>query len=415
VIHAVPNIIHEGGDIYLVPFDMLQMMKMPNDENENSFQPINARHLGKRSNSPMSSKGFGIDEMAELQQSIVDEGWFGNFLCRWVRQGEIWTVQLVAGERRYRSILAIRTKNIPVRDRSKDVRHPETRELLEAGYSPAQEVFKFLRCEIKELDDEEAQTLNILENDKHVGIGERAGIRLVAKMRAWGWDDARILKKLKKSGQWLRDTDEMLNNLGDVCLQAVYDERINRTGAMLLAKITNVKERELILADATHNAWERAKGVVEKRKEEVSKADISEELAEIRLAEAEGKGDEEKIVKALLNLQGAQTDSEKRRAALDTAQKSGQARQRDVRLSIRDIKPRSNRNANVTALRPAKIRKYYAETVKELIDRDGRDENGELVANTADLYLLKEVLDDILFGRTTSLVGRLKARLKVAV
>ena len=406
------GVIHEAGDIYLVPFDMLQVMKLPTEE-DGSFRPINVRHLGKKSANPMSSHGMQPEDMLELQASISDEGWFGAFLCRWKRISGNWGIELVAGERRCRSIGTLRTKNQMVRDRSKDKRHPETRELIEAGMSPAMGVYKYVRCEIKELDDEEAQTLNILENDKHVGIGEKAGIRLVAKMREWGWDDEKILKKLKKSGQWLRDTEAMIDGLGEYCLQAVYEHRINRTGAMLLTKIENEEERKAILDDCARNAWDRAKGLIEKRKEEKLAAERNEELAELRVADAECNNDEDRAKVARTNLQEATSDVERRRAALAAAEKSGQAGQKDVRLSLRNVRPRSNRNQNVTAVRPAKIRKHYAEVIQGLIDRDGRDEEGNLVANTTDLYLARDIIEDILFGRTTSLIGRLRNRLKL--
>ncbi len=233
-------------------------------------------------------------------------------------------------------------------------------------------------------------------------------------MREWGWDDEKILKKLKKSGQWLRDTESMLNGLGDHCLEAVYSEKVNRTGAMLLVKIEDPEERRLVCDDCTQNSVERSRQTIEKRKFACKTAERGEELAELRLADAEFRGDSTKIEVARSNLTDAVSDAEKRRLALEAAEKSSQAGQRDVRLSINNIRPRSNRSQNVAALRPAKSRTHFAEPIQSMIDRDGRDEDGNLVANTTDLQLLKDVIDDILYGRTTSLVGRLRVRLKMS-
>jgi hypothetical protein len=390
---SLPKGVRQTEDpfIFLVPFDLLQRMEFPDDPT-GEVVPVNARHLGAKPNHPMSGKGLSLDEMGELRTSVQDEGWFGTFLCRWVRRPDGVGVQVVAGERRYLCVAKLREGNEPCRDRRKDVRDKDGRVVVE-GKTPARELFAHLRCEVMDMTDEEAITFNWLENDKHAPVGERAAVGLVKRMRAWGWDDGKIMDHVKRGDQWLRDTDKLCE-LDPACFEAVCEGRVNRNGAMLLARIVDPKERVEVMRVACEMKRAASQPVIDRKSQEVDRAEVKEELAKCRVADAQCQGDSAAKEKATKELETAHGAVEKKKGELEKAKEAATVKQKDIRHGINAVQPTSiDNDGGALALRPNKIQARVVEPILAMIEQNGVVKEGRMI----DVTIL-EALRDVLVG-----------------
>jgi hypothetical protein len=364
-------------DLYYVPFNMLTLAKTKTDSKE--YQWSNPRHLGRIEGS-LLGQGFSVSDMEELYSDIEVNGLLTPFNCRWILdKGEL-KIEIIAGERRYRCIDRHLKKGGKVYSR----KHKTS--------MSAKEVFAKVPCRICDASEKQALSLSISNEVRSVPWGEGA-LAILIKMlrRQHGCTDEEILEITKKSSQWLREMDKIIE-LDDMTFSYLMDSKINRALALKLAKIDDEDARKDWLHAAYDDAVETHDVEVSKADKSLEKAEQKEEFAEAELAEKERGGDEEEIESAKERLEKSQeVTQEKRRHRTDTAKP--QAKTKNLRNAVR----KSGRKGPTTALRPGKIEKQL-EAINALIAADGKDESGEVVCNLACLTVVAACYKAILGG-----------------
>jgi SOS response regulatory protein OraA/RecX len=162
------------------------------------------------------------------------------FVCRWKRgeDGKLY-IQMVGGERRHRAVDFLRRKKELVKD-------PRTASLndrmdYEYQYRPADEVYHQVLCQIYAVsDDIEALAFAYTENDCRINQGPGHDVAVVMELRQAGASDERIMEVMSKDEKWLRDTDSLVEQLGEATLKELIEDRIDREAAL---ELLHVKEK----------------------------------------------------------------------------------------------------------------------------------------------------------------------------
>jgi hypothetical protein len=189
---------------------------------------------------------FHAEEMNEVKESIRTIGLLYQPIVRKYNN----SFQLIAGEKRLRSILALIEENASCYNKN-------TRQ-----FEPAIKVYETLNCEVEiECDDKRASTISVAENLKRrdpsevdlmqycidlVNLKNKDGSRL--------YNRAEIAEIVGKSEPWVSQTIGLFN-LSDRAKTLLAKGVINRTHAVYLLKLDPNKVDE-VLTDAENMAQE---------------------------------------------------------------------------------------------------------------------------------------------------------------
>jgi len=325
-------------------------------------------------------KGNGLQhkieskKMEELRESIARDGLENPLRLRITQIDGDPALEIVGGERRWRSISYLIEHDETVID-------PETGEEV-----PAEEQFKWVHARINEMDDDAALELAFRPNETGETIGDGASVEVVEKLRSCNYDDDRILKITGKSTSWLYDSDKILG-LDDTSLASFKNDEINRAMALRLCdvddvdlrhrKLEAVKEKALVKFIARKEALQ---GAIEEGETAVEIG-----LAEKRMAEIDG--DKEAADEIDNEIQDLQEDVVELQQELEELDEQGP---RAGTSDDDEDKP----------FTPAKIKKGIYIPVVEIVKNDGMDEEGnELEIDLDDAKLVKKVLEVILKGK----------------
>lgn len=317
----------------------------------------------------------GIDEkqkMQELESSIQDEGLENPIRLRVLKDKKI--LELVNGERRLRSIDQLCEKDLKCFDSATNEQ------------KNAKEVFEWIDARIDFMDDKTALRVALRPNETSEIIGESANLNVIKIMRESGHDDQEILKATGKSISWLRDTDQIIG-LDESSFEHFAQEKINRTVALHLAKIEDLDDRLELLERITNSAIarhsEKKKSIAEQKEKIKKKAEIEEakkELASKYGEEEESEIHEQKSNKAKIQLKKLEQQEE------DLDESGPIATSKDIKNAI---KPLSHK----------KIKSIYIDTIDDIIQNEGCDEDGNLYGyDISILQILSSVLSSIMNG-----------------
>ena len=350
------GIIHMFDNVFKVRHDLIEFADDGIDPESTEFVYQNPRHIVNGAQ-PMG-KGGTKEEMATLREAIRSEGLKHPLDCRWLPDHK--KIQLVGGSRRKRSIDKLRAENAKCYN-------PVTSDL-----EPATGLYEYIVCHINEMDDETALKHAISSNEEGRPIGEGALAALVRHLRKCGKSDDQIRWTLSKSVAWLRQTDEILQ-LDSKCFNAFCTEEINRTVALKLVSIPDVKRRLQLFGDATKEASARIQANIKKHDEQIEKAKDEEELleGEARAAEVMGKP----ATKARKKVSVARD-----RIAQHEKAKDEVGKKRTNRVIAKDLaaaaKKNGEDNVDVRPLTATKVKKEWLSTVTALIAKKGTAEDG---------------------------------------
>ncbi len=341
-------------DLYYVPFDLIIVAEEDVDEDSN-YHWSNPRKYTQG-----EGKGFGKQDMEELYADIKEEGLMCPLICRWVKKEEGVRVQVLDGERRYRSLLKQQQKNEKVWSRRS------------RAWMSALDVHAKIPCRIITGNDKEALKIAFMVSDRSVAWGEGATAKLVRKLRKCRCNDEEILELTKKSGQWLREMDRICE-LDELTFGYLTDAKINRALALKLADVKEMDRRHKYLHAAYDDAVSNHQEVVNKADEELLKAEEKEEVAEAEVEEAKG-GDKEVLEQAETTLADAKEKTEQKRR-----QRAEASRPRAKTANLRNATTKMSEEGEEVGddvaqpLRPGKIKKQY-ELIEALIKNEGKIE-----------------------------------------
>jgi hypothetical protein len=341
-------------DLFYVPFSLLVLADDAEDETD--YRWTNPRRLGDGT----VGAGFGKQDMEELYTDLKNEGLMCPLICRWVQLDDGIKVQILDGERRFRSMQKQLQKNEQVWSRRL------------RSWLPAEQVHSKIPCRIITGNDKQALKIAFMVSDRSVGWGEGATAKLIRKLRKCNCTDTEILDLTQKSGQWLREMDRICD-LDDVTFSYLTDARINRALALKLADIIDIERRHKYLHAAYDDAVSGHQEVVAKADEELLKAEEKEEIADGELVEVQATGTTEQIAEAETKLIEVRerTEQKRRQRAEATRPRAKTANLRSARAKLEEDGETTDDIA--TPLRPGKIKKQQ-EMIAELINRGGKPE-----------------------------------------
>lgn len=200
-----------------------------------------------------AGNGFSPEEMEGLRRAIQDHGLLHNITCRWFpyedeRKTSPKAVQLVDGERRFRSLSLLVNENPLCYNR-------HTKKMV-----PARDLYEWVECNITDMDDDEALATTVTGSDNAVKIGTGAQVGLVMHLQRCGKSDDEIRKICgKKSADWLCKTRKLgeLASTDPKTYDALCRDQIRRSVARSLSSIADITERHRRLDLALRAADDR--------------------------------------------------------------------------------------------------------------------------------------------------------------
>jgi hypothetical protein len=367
----------DESDLYMAEFSLLQL-KDPSEEvvETGDYQWSNPRRLGEQ--------GLNVLQMAELYSDIKDEGLMFPFICRWViKNGEL-VVQVLDGERRWRCIDTLISKQEQVWCRA------------ERKWRPASEVYRAVPCRILTGNDIDALKVAFMVSDRSVNWGDAAVAKLIRKLRNCGCGDEKILDVTKKSSQWLREQDRICS-LDDLTFTYLTDGKINRALALKLADIDDLDRRHRHLRGAYDNAVSTHQEVIDKAEEDLSRAVEKEEFAEAILDEVTVKGED--TGPATLSLQEAAERTQQKRQARASAARP-KAKTANLRRAATKLAEEEDVEVGEDVSQPLRVGKIQKqlESIQEIIANGGKDEEGKDVLDVTSLRACEVCYKAIISG-----------------
>ena len=326
---------------------------------------INPRHFYQGGEAgAMNGIGFDDESMRQLSMDIQERGITTPLICRWVTPdgkpcGRTATamLQLVDGERRLRSAIALVLETVP--------------------------------CLIHEnMSDDDAWMNAWRSNDTPKSIGENATAALVKHWRQCGYNDQQIVKITNRTAQWLRQMDA-LGNLDEKSFDAYTKGLLSLRVALKLAIIDDLALRHGLLDETLADAERDHQDLIARYRKAVEKAEekVEDSKAIIGLAEITGdKVDQEEVDQVKNLLKGAE------KALAEASANQPQAKAKNLTRASKKV----GADAVASALTKAKMQKCLSR-VENWIEHEGRDGN-DFIGQVDHLHLAKCVLSACLNG-----------------
>jgi hypothetical protein len=379
------NCVHLHGNLYRVRRECIEYAE-PGITVENGGVKFGNPRWVKNSKGKPVARGLETAKMNRLKDSIQKEGLENPLRLRVLddEDGESITLQLVNGERRFRSI------DLLAKDQTECV-DPATGKTL-----PADELFEWVDCRINRMSDLDAIRMSLRPNETGESIGEVAAMEVVRAMRETDADDEEIMRVTGMSITWLRETDRLLK-LDEDTRTALQTDNINRKLALKLATIKDTNERiarlEKCCQSAVERLAEREAALNEGAENDQAEAEINEAAA--ALAQAEGDGDEAEQAKK--KAAAAKKRADKKREEAERLEEQG------PQATSKDWDDTNSENDPPKPLTTAKIEKAWRGPLGAAIRKKGLDEDGnEPEYDLEDARLMKTIVDAICDGKRES-------------
>lgn len=372
-------------------------------------RPAEGEEPSKLFFNPRSLQSFRPEEMANLMQSIRTEGLQQPPIVREVESG-VW--ELVAGERRLRSIQRIVQEKLPCLD--EDAARPKKWQVGSAVVSkgrfgtvksqsddtvtiacddggtitckssdvsptiPGDALYQSLTCRILTgCDDGRALRVAFAENGQSEPLTTAEEIALVERLEARGHKLDEIAEILGTNITWVSQTANFRSQLPPEAFQKLLFRQMSRNAAVTILSYAP-EDREKLLAASIEVERETTAKVIAETTEAMVVAEDEEELAraDVRRAQQEG------------NFAAAKRDERKAAAAAKRAEKAAEKLNRAknsagviTQGSLRRAAAKTGINPKKTkALEKDEIRVAYVEGIADYLDGKMTDpETGNVV------------------------------------
>lgn len=276
---------------------------------------------------PRSLESFTPDEMAELMGSIQQDGLqqppiVRIFTQNGQRDGDVTKIELVAGERRLRSIQRLIADDALCQ--------------TEDGEQPASVVFKSIPCKVYyNITDERALRLAFIENGQHKSLSTKEEIALVERLTRRGLKQDEIAGVLGTNVTWVSQTSNFRDELPEAAFGRLLDGKLSRHVAVKMLSYKK-EDRGALFDEMVKVEKEEREAAQAKLQAEKEQAEDDEDLAARKEQQAikerdgaEAKRQQRKQTQARrrqgeIKEKEEKLDSEKDQLRQGTLQKAGQ-------------------------------------------------------------------------------------------
>lgn len=376
------NCQHLHGNLYRVRRECIEYAEPGIAVEDGNVKFGNPRWVKNSKGKPVA-RGLEKAKMERLRASIQNEGLENPLRLRVVENDEDSTItlQLVNGERRFRSIDNLATEQVECVD-------PATGKTL-----PADELFEWVDCRINRMSDLDAIRMSLRPNETGESIGEVAAMEVVRAMRETDASDDEIMRITGMSITWLRETDRLLK-LDDDTRTALQSDSINRKLALKLATIQDTNERIARLERCCQSAVERLADREAALTQGVETDTAEAEINEAAAALAKAEGDDTEAKEAKKKAEAAKRRADKKREEAERLEEQG------PQATSKDWDDTNSENDPPKPLTTAKIEKSWRGRLGVIIKKKGLDDEGnEPEYDLEDARLFKLICDAICDGK----------------
>jgi hypothetical protein len=330
------------GKFPLVPIDKIEIAERPAPGEEHLKLYYNPRDL----------ESFTPESMTQLRSSIRTDGLQSPPLVRaFTENGVVVKIELIAGERRLRSVLHIIEHDLPCFDEDQkrpqkyktgqvvvckghfgqvvsqdandvtvqilddaNVLTEEERVFAKEDVYPTVAGSKFyaaIPCRVAyDIDDKRALRLAFSENDKHKSLSTKEEIALVERLKLRGLKVAEISEMLDANETWVSQTANFRTDLPPAALEKLLDGSMKRHVAVNIMGYKPA-DRDKAFAMAVEVEAEETKKKIEDADDEMAKAQDDEILALADKKKAAKAGDTKGANKAARVAASAATKAKK--------------------------------------------------------------------------------------------------------
>jgi ParB-like chromosome segregation protein Spo0J len=347
--------IEGDGQFRLVPLQAIEIVERPEPGREKDVLFFNCR----------SMDSFTQEKMHALYESIRLEGLIQPIVVRAFTENPsddespVTRVQLIAGERRFRSIDLLYKNNPLCFDRKRKIE------------VPARELYQFVTCNVLyNITDEEAVRINFLENNEHQSLTVKEEIELVERLTLRGLTQQEIVKLLSTNVTWVSQTGNFREELPPDAFAKLVSGQLTRHVAVKLLSYKKEDRQAAYEGAVEQEKAERAEAV-ERLDDEIAQASDEADMTATMVNIAEEQGDEAAAKRLAKKKETAEGRAKKAKAKKDRVVKeAGTIRQGHLTAGglKRGVSPKK-----ATCLTKGQIEQFYKELVKGWIEKGKQD------------------------------------------
>lgn len=289
-----------AGSYVRVPLDKIQIVERPEPGQETNQIFFNPRSLDS----------FSGEAMMNLMNSIKAEGLQQPPIVRAFTDGKrsdpIFKLELVAGERRVRSILKLVENNELCYDDQTDQK------------IPASELFQEISVKLLyNINDEKALRIAFLENNEHQSLSIKEEIDLVERLIKAGYGQEEISDMLGSNVTWVSQTNSFRTQLPEGAFEKLLTGKMTRHVAVRILAYKPEDREEAFNRSVIKEAEQREQKTNEIN-QSILEAEDEEEILAMREDQAVERGDNE----------AAKRQQKKRKAAVKKLEQAKEKKKR---------------------------------------------------------------------------------------
>jgi ParB-like chromosome segregation protein Spo0J len=368
------------GKYPLIPISMIQLAERPEEGEESQKLFFNPRSLDS----------FDTEAMAMLRESIQQDGLQQPPIVRIFTKSDdkndIERVELIAGERRYRSISMLYEQNALCYDE-------DSKSMV-----PAKKLYAKIPCKaLYNISDQQALRIAFKENNEHKSLSTQEEINLVERLSARGMKQEEIGELLGTNVTWVSQTANFRNELPLEAFNKLINGQITRHVAVQILSF-NPENREQLFKEACRVEQNERKKALEEIQDELEVAEDLEDIALQEQEEAASEGDVTAAKKA------KKTAAAAKKKALEALQQKSKVQETQGVIKQGHI-IEGSRKANITPkkvkmLNRAATQEFIVDILDSWLERGKVDDISNEEYPTLVLKTAKAVASGILSGNT---------------
>lgn len=276
------------GKYPLVPLFSIQLAERPEEGMESSKLFYN----------PRSIESFDSEAMNNLRESIQQDGLQQPPIVRVVtadgkKTGKITLIQLIAGERRYRSIYKLYEDDAECYDEDS------------GKMVAASTLYENIPCKVLyNIDDQTALRIAFKENNEHKSLSISEEIALVERLTVMGMKQEEISDLLGTNVTWVSQTANFRSELPEGAFDKLMDGKLSRHVAVQILSF-RPSDRERLYNEAVAAEEEEREKALADCQSEIEMAEDEEDIALSNQDKAARKNDVAAGKKAKKNVNAA--------------------------------------------------------------------------------------------------------------
>lgn len=368
------------GKYPLIPISMIQLAERPEEGEESQKLFFNPRSLDS----------FDTEAMAMLRESIQQDGLQQPPIVRIFTKSDdkndIERVELIAGERRYRSISMLYEQNASCYDE-------DSKSMVSA-----KTLYAKIPCKaLYNISDQQALRIAFKENNEHKSLSTQEEINLVERLSARGMKQEEIGELLGTNVTWVSQTANFRNELPLDAFNKLINGQITRHVAVQILSF-NPENRERLFKEACLAEQNERKKALEEIQDELEVAEDQEDIALQEQEEAASEGDVIAAKKA------KKTAAAAKKKALEALEQKSKVQETQGVIKQGHI-IEGSRKANITPkkvkmLNRAATQEFIVDILDSWLERGKVDDISNEEYPTLVLKTAKAVASGILSGNT---------------